>query len=185
MSDKNELSPEDQQMVEDLFHQLAHEQSKYKLTYQQIIDYEKLKKKYESEGFHKQEDLLLLQQVAGNLKTEKSYPISNIRENLKNRIPKIDALTPERLFKIMENLTVEKVAEIMEPGALKLSMYADTIIEEYRKTTSVDSLKTRMRNFLTKSTLDDFKKASPVERIQYLMLCYILDEAHRMSQEGM
>lgn len=183
MSASNELTPEDQELIKDLFYQLASDQAKFKLTYQQVIDYKKLKALYEEKGFKKQEELLKLQQVAANLKTEKPYPIANIRENLKNRIPKIDALTPDRLFHIMESLTTEKVAEILEPGALKLSKYADIVLEEYRKTTSVDSLKTRMRNFLTKSTLDDFKKASPVERVQYLMLCYILDEAYRLSQE--
>jgi uncharacterized protein YdiU (UPF0061 family) len=182
MNTQNKLTPEDQQLVKDLFRVLSEEQSKYKLTYQQVVDYKKLKEKYEKEGFSTEEEVIALQQVASNLETVKSYPISNIRENLKNRIPMLDALTPERLFLIMQNLTEEKVAKIMQPGALRLSAYADTILVEYRNQTTVDSLKSRMRNFLTKSTLDDFKQASPIERIQYLMLCYLLDEAYKMSK---
>lgn len=106
----------------------------------------------------------------------------NVQQNLENYKDKLQYLTPDIVQKIKDQLDYTTMAKVLAPVmATERIVFDIKPVLELWKSDDVTVASLTNRHRVLSECMESFAEAHVVEKVQYFMLLYILDEAERLS----
>lgn len=111
-----------------------------------------------------------------------SSGLFDVVENLRKRAQAVNYLTPDTVERIKKELTREKMEKILFPvfTTEKIRFNIDDVLREFKRPeVTAESLQKRYQ--ILSDCLSSFNEAHIIEKIQYFILLYFIDEAEQLS----